>query len=54
MTNVSLWLVEQGWAVAFKSYTTADTDEAKLLMKEAQAAHRGMWATCPVRDVLPR
>jgi endonuclease YncB( thermonuclease family) len=56
LINVSLWLVEQGWAVAFrsKSYTTVDTDKAKLLMEDAQAARRGVWATCPVRDVLPR
>lgn len=44
--NVSLWLVDQGQAVAYREYPTAETDEAIRLETQAREAGRGMWAMC--------
>jgi endonuclease YncB( thermonuclease family) len=49
LVDVSLWLAEQGWAVTLSSYPTSETERSKALQAQAQAAHRGMSANCPVR-----
>lgn len=45
--NVSLWLVEHGWARAYLEYRTVQTDEAVQLETQAREQRRGMWAICP-------
>lgn len=44
--NVSLWLVDQGWARAYVEYRTSETDEALVLEAQARDARRGIWAMC--------
>lgn len=44
--NVSLWLVAEGWARVYAAYPTSDGPEARMLQRQAQDAHRGMWASC--------
>lgn len=46
-TNVSLWLVEHGFAVVYREYRTVETDEAIRLETQAREQELGMWGTCP-------
>lgn len=50
VVNVSLWMVDQGWAVTYLQYPTVDTPQAKALQAQAQRSRRGMWATCPTGE----
>jgi micrococcal nuclease len=45
--NVSLWLVQNGWARAYLEYRTAETAEAARRETQARERGRGMWAICP-------
>jgi endonuclease YncB( thermonuclease family) len=53
LVNVSMWLAEEGWARTLRSYPTVETDHAEALVEQAQAAHRGLWASCTMIAAYP-